>query len=31
MEIGCVAFLIKPFSADDMIEAFVKLSPRRII
>jgi FixJ family two-component response regulator len=28
MEIGCVAFLLKPFSADILIEALVNLSPR---
>jgi len=28
MEIGCVAFLIKPFSAAVLIEALAKLSPR---
>jgi FixJ family two-component response regulator len=28
MEIGCVAFLPKPFSADVLIEALVNISPR---
>jgi FixJ family two-component response regulator len=30
MEIGCVAFLPKPFSADVLIEALVNISPRLI-
>ena len=29
LEIGCVAFLIKPVSADVLIEAFANLPPRR--
>jgi FixJ family two-component response regulator len=28
VEIGCVAFLSKPFSADDLIDALANLSPR---
>ena len=28
MEIGCIAFLRKPFSADVLIEALVNISPR---
>jgi CheY-like chemotaxis protein len=28
MEIGCLAFLTKPFSPDKLTEALAKLSPR---
>jgi FixJ family two-component response regulator len=28
--IGCVAFLVKPFSADTLIEALAKLSPQEL-
>jgi FixJ family two-component response regulator len=31
MEVGAVAFLIKPFSADALIEALARLPPRRPI
>jgi FixJ family two-component response regulator len=30
MEVGCVAFLPKPFAADVLIEALVNISPRLI-
>jgi FixJ family two-component response regulator len=31
MEVGCVAFLVKPFSADVLIEALTNLPPRRTL
>jgi FixJ family two-component response regulator len=31
MEIGCAAFLLKPFSADLLIEALVNLPPRSAV
>jgi FixJ family two-component response regulator len=31
MEVGCVAFLVKPFSADILIEALTNLPPRRTV
>jgi FixJ family two-component response regulator len=31
MEIGCVAFLTKPFSADVLIEALANVPPRRAV
>jgi FixJ family two-component response regulator len=30
-EIGCVAFLVKPFSAEMLIKALAKLPPRRTV
>jgi len=30
-EVGCLAFLIKPFSTNDLEEALAKLAPRRIV
>jgi FixJ family two-component response regulator len=30
-EIGCVAFLVKPFNAEMLIEALAKLPPRRAV
>jgi FixJ family two-component response regulator len=30
-EIGCVAFLVKPFSAEMLVEALAKLAPRRAV